>query len=108
MVSCTVCGQVKEPSMASATTVEGKGQGKKGDSKGWTVGKGWSDSEGWNSSGKGWEQQRPAGMNNLERASKQYDALVMEMSTQEKTMRDSDWCVPVKHVANQDKHQILC
>ena len=38
-------------------------------------------------------------MNNLERDSKQYDVLVMEMSTQEKTMRDSDWCVPVKHVA---------
>ena len=30
-------------------------------------------------------------MNNLERDSKQYDVLVMEMSTQEKTMRDSDW-----------------
>ena len=35
-------------------------------------------------------------MNNLERDSKQYDVLVMEASTQ---MRDSDWCVPVKHVA---------
>ena len=52
-----------------------------------------------NTSGKGWEQQRPAGMNNLERDSKQYDVLVMETSTQEKTVKDSDWCVPVKHVA---------
>ena len=58
-----------------------------------------SDTKGWNTSGKGWEQQRPAGMNNLERDSNQYDVLVMETSTQEKTMRDSDWCVPVKHVA---------
>ena len=38
-------------------------------------------------------------MNNLERDSKQYDVFVMETSTQEKTMRDSDWCVTVKHVA---------
>ena len=38
-------------------------------------------------------------MNNLERDSKQYDVLVMETSTQEKTVRDSDWCVPDKHVA---------
>ena len=38
-------------------------------------------------------------MNKLERDSKQYDVLVMETSTQEKTVRDSDWCVPVKHVA---------
>ena len=38
-------------------------------------------------------------MNNLERVSKQYDVLVMETSTQEKIVRDSDWCVPVKHVA---------
>ena len=38
-------------------------------------------------------------MNNLERDSKQYDVLVMETSTQEKTVRDGDWCVPVKHVA---------
>ena len=30
-----------------------KGKGKKGDSKGWTVGKGWSDGKGWNTSGKG-------------------------------------------------------
>ena len=82
-----------------------KGNGKKGDSKGWndskgwTVGKGWSEGKGWNTSGKGWEHQRPAGMNNLERDSKQCDVLVMEMSTQEKTVRDGDWCVPVKHVA---------
>ena len=64
------------------------------DSKGWTVGKGWSDSKSWNTSGEGWEQQRPAGM------SKQYDVLVMN---QEKTMRDSDWCVPVKHVAKLNR-----
>ena len=38
-------------------------------------------------------------MNNLERDSKQYDVLVMETSTREKTVRDGDWCVPVKHVA---------
>ena len=87
MASCTVCRKVKEPrakevSMASATklwkvrsfgqvllrkgwTSKGKGQGKKGDSKGWNeskgwiVGKGWSDSKSWNSSRKGWEQQKP-------------------------------------------------
>ena len=38
-------------------------------------------------------------MNNLERDSKQHDVFVVETSTQEKTVRDSDWCVPVKHVA---------
>ena len=64
-----------------------KGQGKKGDSKGWTVGKGSSDSKDWNTSVKGWEQQRPAGMNNLERDQMQYYVLVMETSTQ---MKDSD------------------
>ena len=42
-------------------------------------------------------------MNNLERDSKQYDVLVMEMSTQETTVRDSDWCVPVKHVAKLNR-----
>ena len=42
-------------------------------------------------------------MNKLERASKQYDVLVMEMSTQEKTTRDSDWCVPVKYVAKLNR-----
>ena len=128
MVSCTFRRKVQEPrakvevSMASATTVgsqfirpsfvgkaKGKGQGKKGDSKGWndsngwTLGKGWSDSKGWNSSGKGWEQQRPASMNILDRNSKQYDVLVTEMSTQEKTVRDGDWCVPVKHVAKLNR-----
>ena len=86
-----------------------KGKGKKGDSKGWndskgwTAGKGWSEGKGWNTSGKGSEQQRPAGMNNLERDSKQYDVLAMEMSTQEKTMRDSVWCVPVKHVGKLNR-----
>ena len=54
-------------------------------------------------SGNGWEQQRPAGMSNLERDSKQYDVLVMEMSTQEKTVRDSDSLVPVKHVAKLNR-----
>ena len=73
------------------------------DSKGWTVGKKWLDSKGWNTSGKGWEQQRPAGMNNLERDSEQYDVLVMETSAQEKIMRDGDWCVPVKHVAKLNR-----
>ena len=38
-------------------------------------------------------------MNNLERDSKKYNVFVMETSTQEKTVRDGDWCVPVKHVA---------
>ena len=38
-------------------------------------------------------------MNNLERDSKQCDVLAMETSTQEKTVGDGDWCVPVKHVA---------
>ena len=38
-------------------------------------------------------------MNNLERDSKQYDVLMMETSTQEKTVRDGEWYVPVKHVA---------
>ena len=67
-----------------------KGKGKKGDSKGWNDSKGWtagkgsSDGKGWNTSCKGWEQQRLAGVNNLERDSKQYDDLVMETSTQEK------------------------
>ena len=37
-------------------------------------------------------------MNNLERDSKQYDVLLMETSTHEKIVRDSDWC-SVKHVA---------
>ena len=75
------------------------------DSKGWTVGKGWSDGKGWNSSSKGWEQQRPAGTNDVEFDSKQkeYDVLVMEVSTHEKIVRDSDWCVPVKHVAKLDR-----
>ena len=83
----------------------GKAKGKKGDNKGWndsegwTAGKGWSEGKGWNTSGKGWEQQRPAGKTNLEHDSKQYDVHLMEMSTQEKTVRDSDWCVPVKHDA---------
>ena len=93
MVSCTVRRKAKgrakvEVSTASATSVESQvirpssvmqkggkiqGKGKKGDSKcwndseGWTVGKGWSEGEGWNTSCKGWEQQRPAGMKNLER-----------------------------------------
>ena len=58
-----------------------------------------SDSKGWNSSGKGWEQQRPAVINGWERDSKQYDVFVMEASIQEKTVRESEWCVPVKHVA---------
>ena len=110
MVSCTVCRKVKgrakvEVSTASATIVESQVirpssvMQKAENSKGWTAGKGWSEGKGWNTSGKGWEQQRPAGMNNLERDSKQYDVLVMETSTQEKTVRDSDWCVHVKHVA---------
>ena len=42
-------------------------------------------------------------MNTLERDSKQYDVLVMVMSTQEKTMRDNDWCGPVKQVAKLNR-----
>ena len=101
----TVESQVIRPSSVMQKVEEQKEKGKKGhskgwnDSKGWAVGKGWSEGKGWNTSGKGWEQQRPSGMNNLERDSKQYDVLVMETSTQEKTVRDGDWCVPVKHVA---------
>ena len=42
-------------------------------------------------------------MNNLERDSKTYDVLVMEMSTQEKTVRDSDWCggKDTSHIQNK-------
>ena len=114
MVSCTACREAKgrakvKVSMASATTVESQvirpssvmQKGKKGDSKGWndnkgwTVGKGWSEGKGWNTSGK-----RPAGTNNLERDSKQYDVLVMETSTQEKTVRDSDCAFPSNTLPN--------
>ena len=97
---CYNCG--KSGHSAKFCYVKGgkvKGKGKKGDSKGWSDKKGWSEGKGWNTSGKGWGQQRPAGMNNLERDSKQYDVLVKETSTQEKTVRDSDWCVRVKHIA---------
>ena len=105
MVSCTACRKAK----GKAKGGKAKGKGKKGDSKGWndskgwTARKGWSDRKGWNTSGKGWEPQRPAGMNKLERDSKQYDVVVTETSTQEKTKRDSDWCVPVKHVAKLNR-----
>ena len=34
---------------------------------------------------------------------KEYDFLVMEMSTHEKIVRASDWCVPVKHVAKLNR-----
>ena len=118
----TVESQVIRPSSVMQNVEKQKGKGKKGDSKGWndsegwTVGNGWSEGKGWNTSAKGWEQQRPAGMNNLESDSKQYDVLIVKLSTQEKTVKDGDWCVPVKHVdqphkridINQYKHQILC
>ena len=141
MVSCTVwrkaTGRAKvEVSTASATTLESqvirpssvmqkvekqeererRETAKVGDSKSWATGKGWSEGKGWNTSGKGWEQRRPAGTNNLERDSKQYDVLVMEPSTQEKTVRDYDWCSRQTRChtqwhemidINQDKHQIL-
>ena len=43
-------------------------------------------------------------MNNLERDSRQeFDVLVMEVSTHEKIVRDSDRCVPVKHVAKLNR-----
>ena len=42
-------------------------------------------------------------MNNLERDQRQYDVLVTETSTQEKTVRDSDLCVPVRHVAHLNR-----
>ena len=38
-------------------------------------------------------------MNNLEGDSKPYDVLAIETSIQDNTVRDSEWCVPVKHVA---------
>ena len=124
MVSCTVCRKAKgrtkvEVSTASATIVQkqvtrpsfvmkrvekAKGKGKTGDSKGWNDSKGWTVGKGW-SDGKGWNTQATVGTNNLERDSKQYDVLVMEMSTQEKNVRDSDWCVPVKHVAKTQSHE---
>ena len=44
-------------------------------------------------------------MNNLERDQKQYDVLVMETLTQEKTVRDNDWCVPVKHLAKLSRRR---
>ena len=44
-------------------------------------------------------------MTNLERDSKQYDVLMMETSTQEKTVRGGDWCVPVKHVAKLSRRR---
>ena len=81
MASATTVGsQVFRPSFVvqQVEKQKGKGQGKKGNSKGWndskgaTVEKGWSNSNCWFSSGKGWEQQRPAGMNNLERDAKEY------------------------------------
>ena len=93
-----------------------KGKGKEGDSKGWTAGKGWSEGKGWNTSSEGWEQQRPSGMNNLERDSKQYAVLVMETSILEKIVRDTSHCSrqtrcqtqPHERIdINQDKHQIL-
>ena len=88
---------------------KGKKEDSKGwnDSKGWTVGKGWSEGKGWNTSGKGWEQQRPAGMNNLERDSKQYDVLVMETSTPEKTVRDGREVQNLEFVVLQQMHTTL-
>ena len=93
MVSCTVCRKAKgrakvEVSTVSATTVESqvirpssvmqkvekqKERERRETAKvGMTVKVGQSERvgqkrKGWNTSGKGWEQQRPAGMNNLER-----------------------------------------
>ena len=125
MVSCTVCRKAKgrakvEVSTVSATTVESQvirpssvmqkvemhkeKERRETAQVGMTVKVGQSERDGQKvkvgtRQVKVWEQQRPAGMNNLERDSKQYDVLVMETSTQEKTVRDGDWCVPVKHVA---------
>ena len=85
--NCGKSGHSAKFCYAKGGKAKGKEQGKKGDikgwndSKGWTVGKGWSEGKGWNTSGKGWEQRRPAGMNNLERDSNKYDVLVMETST---------------------------
>ena len=107
--NCGKSGHSVKFCYARAGKAKGKGEGKKGDSKGWndskgwTVGKGWSDGKGWNSSGKGWKQHRPAGMNHLEHDSKQYGVLVMERSTQEKIVRDSDWCAPFNHVAKLNR-----
>ena len=131
MVCCTVCREIKEPrgkevSMASATTVESQVTGpssvtqrvekqKKRDRErretakvGMTAKVGQSERDG-QTVKVGTRQanvgikQRPEGMNNLERDSKQHDVLVMEMSTREEIVRDSDWCVPVKHVAKLNR-----
>ena len=132
MVSCTVCRKVKgrakvEVSTASATTVEKVEKQKERERRetakvGMTAKVGQSERDGQTVTGLEHFRQRFGStkgqqeMNNFERDSKQHDVLVMEMSTQEKTMRDSDWCVPVKHVAKlnrkrgqtstKDRHQI--
>ena len=83
---CYNCGKL----VHSANFCHAKGgkakKGKKRDSKSWKAGKGWSEGKGWNTSGRS-----------------RLDVLVMEMSTQEKFVRDSDWCVPVKHVAKLNR-----
>ena len=127
MVSCTVCRRAKEPrakvivSMAFATTlkipairpssvlqkVERHEVNNKAQRVTAMVGmttKGRSDGKGWNSSGKGWEQQKASRNEQFgDSKQKEYDFLVMEMSTHEKIVRDSDWCVPVKHVAKLNR-----
>ena len=101
----------QEVQMVCTVWRKAEGKGKKGDSKGWNDSKGWTAGKGWSQGKVGTRQvkvgsnKRPAGMNNLERDSMQYDVIVVETSPQEKTVRDSDWCVLD---INQGKHQILC
>ena len=86
MVSCTVCRRVKEPrakvvvSMVFATTVGSQVMLQL------------------------WERQQKVGQ--VERDGQMARVgivLVMEVSTQEKIVRDSNWCVPVKHVAKLNR-----
>ena len=133
MVSCAVCRKVKEPraivevSMASATTVgsqvirpssvtqrvekqKGRDRERRETAKvGMRAKAGQSERDG--QTVKFGTLREKVGSNkcqqewttNLESDRKQYDVLVMEMSTQEKTVRDSDWCVPVKHMAKLNR-----
>ena len=128
MVSCAVCRKVKgrakvEVSTASAATVgsqvirpssvmqrvetaKKKRERRETAKVGMTAKVGQSERDGQTKVGTLQAKvgsTKAAGMNNLERDSKQYDVLVMEMSTHEKTMRDNDWCVPVKHVAKLNR-----
>ena len=91
--NCGKSGHSANFCYAKGGKTEEKGQGKKRDSKGGMRSKvGQSEGDGQTVKvgtlqEKVWEQQMPAGMNNLDGDQKQYDVLVTEMSTQEKTER---------------------